>query len=355
MMDLPLQPPLSPMLATAARGLPLGDGWLYEPKWDGFRCIVFWDGSDMLLQSRDLKPLGRYFPELETSLRAILPPRVVLDGEIVIAGENGLDFDALLMRIHPAASRVRKLAAETPSSFVAFDLLAVDGTSLIEAPQVERRQRLERVLHETGRGLFVTPATTDAAVGRQWFDRFEGAGLDGVVAKRLDAEYRPGERTMLKVKHQRTADCVVGGFRWYKDTAPSSASKDSKPAVGSLLLGLYDRHQTLHHVGHTSSFNKDERWALVEVLTPHIDERGDASFGQGRTPGAPSRWTQGKDLSWVSLHPTLVCEVSFDHLQGDRFRHAAKFLRWRPDKPPRACTYEQLVAPVPYELTEIFR
>lgn len=339
------------MLAALSRELPRdpdpsSQGWLYEPKWDGFRCIVFWDGAEMMLQSRDLKPLGRYFPELERGLREVLPSGVVIDGEIVIAGPDGLDFDSLLMRIHPAASRVNKLAAETPSSFVAFDLLAAAGEDLSSSPLHVRRARLEALLGRPRPPLYLTPATRDPAVGQQWFERFEGAGLDGVIAKRLEQTYRPDERVLVKVKHQRTADCVVGGFRWGKDLVGE--------AVGSLLLGLYDEAGTLHHVGHTSSFKKDERRALVDRLRPLIDEEGTASFGHGRTPGAPSRWTQGKDLSWVSLQPTLVCEVTFDHLQGDRFRHASTFVRWRPDKPPRDCTYTQLVAPVPYELKEIF-
>ena len=344
-MRLPVQPPVRPMLAALTRDMPAGEGWLYEPKWDGFRAIVFWDGDEMLLQSRDLKPLGRYFPELEERLRGVLPPGLVVDGEVVIVGPDGLDFDALLMRIHPAASRINKLAAETPSSFVAFDLLAAGDYGLVQKPLSERRQRLEAVLAETSAPLHLTPATTDRAVALNWFDRFEGAGLDGVIAKRLDQRYMEGERAMIKVKHQRTADCVVGGFRWNRGEEGKS--------VGSLLLGLYDDSGVLHHVGHTSSFKHAQKRELVSFLEPY---RGESSggFGRGRTPGEPSRWTQGRDLSWEPLRPELVCEVSFDHLQGERFRHAATFLRWRPDKPPSECTYDQLSTAVPFELQEVF-
>ncbi|MBM3465592.1 MAG: ATP-dependent DNA ligase [Armatimonadetes bacterium] len=345
-MKLPVQPPIAPMLAQLSRAMPDGEGWLYEPKWDGFRALVFWDGDEMLLQSRDRKPLGRYFPELEASLCEVMPPCTVLDGEIVIAGPDGLDFDALLMRIHPAASRVKMLAAQTPSSFVAFDLLAADSENLMEEPQEVRRQRLEQVLGKPRAPLYLTPMTRDRDEALRWFEAFEGAGLDGVIAKRAAQRYRPDERAMLKIKHQRTAECVVGGFRWYKDAKGT--------AVGSLLLGLYDSDGVLHHVGHTSSFKQDEKKKLVSVLEPYRDETGEASFGHGRTPGTPSRWTQGKDLSWESLRPELVCEVAYDHLQGDRFRHAATFLRWRPDKPPRECNYDQLQVAVPYALREIF-
>jgi ATP-dependent DNA ligase len=338
------------MLAALTRDMPHGADLLYEPKWDGFRAIVFWDGAEMMLQSRDCKPLGRYFPELEKGLRSVLPARIVLDGEIVIATPSGLDFEALLMRIHPAASRVNKLAAETPSTFVAFDCLAVGDDDLMGAALRERRPRLEEALRvplaTPSPWLRLTPATTDVKLATDWFERFEGAGLDGVVAKPLALPYRPDERVMMKIKHQRTAEVVVGGYRWLKG--------HEGRAVGSLLLGLYDEAGTLHHVGHTSSFKADEKRALVERLAPYLDESGQASFGQGRTPGAPSRWNAGQDLSWISLRPELVCEVAFDHLQGDRFRHAATFLRWRPDKPPRDCTYDQFTSVVPYELRDIF-
>jgi ATP-dependent DNA ligase len=324
------------MLALLSRDFPEGEGWIYEPKWDGFRALIFWDGEEMLLQSRDLRPLGRYFPELVGGLKATLQPGTVLDGEIVIAGSGGLDFDALLQRIHPAESRIKKLAAETPASFVAFDLLACDSQSLIDAPFHERREQLAKALGDRRHPLYLTPATTDPKLGGSWFTRFEGAGLDGVIAKRPDLSYRPDQRLMVKVKHLRTAETVVGGFRWAKDQAGE--------AVGSLLLGLYSNGR-LQHVGHTSSFKAAERRALVTRLEPYRD---------GRSPGGPSRWNAGKDLSWESLRPELVCEVSFDHLQGDRFRHAATFQRWRPDKPPAECTYDELTSAVPMELAEIF-
>jgi ATP-dependent DNA ligase len=333
-MKLPVQPPVKPMLSM-----------LYEPKWDGFRSIVFWDGRQILLQSRDLKPLGRYFPELEENLKKVLPPGVIVDGEIVIATEEGLDFDALLMRIHPAASRVQKLAAETPSSFVAFDLLASEGKDLMNVSFQQRRKNLEKLFRKTTKPLYLTPATADIKLARKWFSRFEGAGLDGVIAKRLEDPYLPGQRSMLKIKHKRTADCVVGGFRWYKD--------EHGTAIGSLLLGLYDG-KVLNHVGHTASFTKEQRRELVKLLKPYRTKEERGGFGKGRTPGEPSRWTGGKDLSWEKLRPELVCEVAFDHLQGDRFRHAATFLRWRPDKPPKECTYDQFTTVVPVELKEIF-
>ena len=343
---MPFAPPLEPMLAKLEGAIPSGDGWLYEPKWDGFRALVYYDGAGAYLQSRDLKPLARYFPELAVSLAEVLPGPMVLDGEVVIMGPRGLDFDALQLRLHPAASRVTKLAAETPSSFVAFDMLADGDEDLRTRPLEERRGRLERALASTPAPVFLTPATTDAERAADWFTRFEGAGLDGVVAKRLDAVYQPGVRAMVKVKHLRTVDCVVGGFRWNKDAEGTS--------VGSLLLGLYDSAGVLHHVGHTSSFKAAEKRALVETLAPYVSEEDADGFGRGRTPGAPSRWSQGKDLSWVRLRPELVCEVTFDHLQGDRFRHASTFRRWRPDKPPEACTFDQLSTTVPFELREIF-
>ncbi len=334
------------MLAALTREMPQGSGWLYEPKWDGFRAIVFWDGDEMLIQSRDLKPLNRYFPELDEGLRQALAPGLVVDGEVVIAGPDGLDWDALSLRIHPAASRIKMLAAQTPASFVAFDLLAAARDDLMNVPFSDRRRRLEELLAVRSPPLYLTPATTDHKTGREWFERFEGAGLDGVIAKRVDQPYQPGDRTMLKIKHQRTADCVVGGFRWNR--------VEEGKSVGSLLLGLYDGAGVLHHVGHTSSFNHAQRRELLSVLEPYRGEPGPAGFGRGRTPGGPSRWSQGKDLSWEPLRPELVCEVTFDHLQGDRFRHAATFARWRPDKPPSECTYDQLVAAVPFELQEIF-
>ena len=361
-MMLPFAPPLEPMLAKASSSLPEGDGWLFEPKWDGFRALVFRDGDEVYTQSRDLKPLDRYFPELEAPFLAQLPERCVLDGEVVIAREGRLDFEALLLRIHPAASRVRMLATESPASFVAWDLLALGDEDLRGVPQGERRARLEAVLGSAVPPVHLTPATLDRALAADWFDRFEGAGLDGVVAKRLDAVYQPGKRAMLKVKHQRTADCVVAGFRWHKN-GPGTH-------VGSLLLGLFDDDGTLHHVGVTSSFTWERREALVTELAPLREGALDAhpwaewaawaafdaaSEGPGqRLPGAGSRWNRGKDLSWEPLRTERVAEVAYDHLQGDRFRHATTFRRWRPDKAPAACRYDQLETSVPFELERIF-
>jgi ATP-dependent DNA ligase len=346
-MNLPVQPPIEPMLAKLASEIPAGPGWHYEPKWDGFRCIVYFDGKEIYLQSRDLKPLGRYFPELEAGLKEALPGPLVLDGEVVIMGPKGLDFDALQMRIHPAESRVRMLARETPSSFVAFDMLAIGDEDLRKAPLGERRRRLEVALGRAPAPVFVTPMTDDPAVARDWFERFEGAGLDGVVAKRDELPYQPGVRSMVKIKHLRTADCVVGGFRWNKGEEGRS--------VGSLLLGLYNSQGVLHFVGHTSSFKADEKRALVSFLDPYVTGDEGEGFGRGRTPGAPSRWTQGKDMTWIRLRPELVCEVTFDYLQGERFRHASTFRRWRSDKPPHACTFDQFETVVPFELQRVFR
>ncbi len=334
------------MLAKLTPAIPRDVGWLYEPKWDGFRCIVYFDGDEIYLQSRDLKPLGRYFPELEAGLKAALPGPMVLDGEITIFGRRGLEFDTLQLRLHPAESRVRKLAAETPASFVAFDLLAAEGRDLRDDAFSARRELLERLFAGIADPAFLTPATTDPAVAQDWFERFEGAGFDGVIGKRLDGRYQPGVRSMVKVKHLRTVDVVVGGYRW-------NAGEEGR-SVGSLLLGLYADDGTFHHVGHTSSFKADEKRALVQTLAPYISEDDAEGFGKGRTPGAPSRWTGGKDLSWIRLRPELVCEVTFDYLQGNRFRHAATFRRWRPDKPPEACRFDQLEAVVPYELLQVF-
>jgi ATP-dependent DNA ligase len=346
------------MLAKLSDGIPAGDGWLFEPKWDGFRAIVFRDDDDIYIQSRDLRPLNRYFPELPPMLADALPQRCVVDGEIVIATGDGLDFDSLLLRIHPAASRVAMLAEQTPASFVGFDMLAIDDTDLRPTPQADRRARLEDALANAPRPVHLTPATRDAGTAADWFDRFEGAGLDGVVAKRLDSPYEPGKRSMLKIKHARTADCVVAGFRWHKN-GPGTH-------VGSLLLGLYDDGGTLHHVGVTSSFTMDRRKELVAELEPlrenaldghpwrewrewaGVDEPG------RRMPGATSRWNRGKDLSWEPLRIERVCEVAYDHLQGDRFRHATTFQRWRPDKRPQDCRYDQLEETPAYELMQIF-
>ncbi|HXQ59783.1 MAG TPA: ATP-dependent DNA ligase [Acidimicrobiales bacterium] len=352
-MDLPVMPPVAPMLAKLARELPRGDGLVYEPKWDGFRCIVFRDGDEVELGSRNERPLTRYFPELIDQLRQALPDRAVVDGEIVIVGTRGLDFDALLQRIHPADSRVQMLAETTPASFVAFDLLAVNDRDLRPAPFSERRALLERSLAGARPPVHLTPATTDADVAEDWFSRFEGAGLDGVVAKRTDLTYRPDERVMMKVKHERTADCVVAGFRWHK----------SGPIVGSLLLGLFDDDGVLHHVGVTASFTMARRRELVDELEPYRrpslaghpwEGWAAAEPAGGRTPGAPSRWNAKKDLSWQPLSPELVVEVAYDNLQGDRFRHATTFRRWRPDRRPETCTYSQLEAVVPEELDAVF-
>src|SRR5687767_11392806 len=358
-MRLPFAPPLAPMLSSAADALPGGQGWQFEPKWDGFRTLVFRDGDEILLQSRDEKPMNRYFPELLAPLAANLPPRCVVDGEIVIVGAAGLDFEALLLRIHPAASRVKLLAAQMPASFVAWDLLALGDEDLRPSPLAERRERLEQQLAGSAPPVHLSPATRDRALAEDWFRRFEGAGLDGVMAKRLDQPYRPGERAMIKVKHARTADCVVAGFRWHKN-GPGTM-------VGSLLLGLYDDAGTLHHVGVTAAFTTAVRRKLVEELAPlregaleghpwrdWADAQDEASVRGQRLPGATSRWNRGKDLSWVALRPERVCEVSYDHMQGDRFRHAAQFVRWRPDKPPRECRYDQLEVTPPYELERVF-
>ena len=343
------------MLAKLATELPPGGGFLYEPKWDGFRAIVFRGGADVYIQSRDLRPLDRYFPELHDALAAGLPDGSVVDGEIVIATPRGLDFDALQMRLHPAASRVAKLATETPASFVAFDALAADGEDLRQKPQAERRARLERLLAKVKPPIHLTPTTRDRAQAAEWLRRFEGAGLDGVVAKPLDAMYQPGKRAMIKVKHERTADCVVAGFRWHKN--------GQNERIGSLLLGLYDDKGRLHHVGVTSSFTMTTRRALAEELAPlRKDALNDhpwrdwaAAGDEGtRMPGGQSRWSAGKDLSWEPLRIERVCEVKYDHMQGDRFRHAAVFQRWRPDKRPTDCRYDQLEVTTPYELERVF-
>lgn len=343
------------MLAKVASEIPDGGGFLYEPKWDGFRAIVFRGGSDVYIQSRDLRPLDRYFPDLRSVLLAGLPDGCVIDGEIVIATPRGLDFDALQLRLHPAASRVAKLAAEAPAAFVAFDALAVAGEDLRGVPQGERRRRLEQVLADAAPPIHLTPMTRDRAQAVDWLSRFEGAGLDGVVAKALAGTYQPGKRAMVKVKHVRTADCVVAGFRWHK------AGKDER--VGSLLLGLYDEAQRLHHVGVTSSFTMAMRRQLAGELAPlrrgaltdhpwrdWADPAGETT----RMPGGQSRWSAGKDLSWEPLRIERVCEVKYDHMQGPRFRHAAIFQRWRADRRPADCGYDQLEVTAPFELAEVF-
>jgi len=342
------------MLSSAADALPEGEGWLFEPKWDGFRTLVFRDGDEIYLQSRDEKPMNRYFPEVLDPIKRSLPERCVIDGEIVIAGESGLDFEALLLRIHPAESRVKMLAEQTPASFVAWDLLAIDDEDLREVPLETRRDRLDRVLANVKPPIHISPATLDRALAEDWFNRFEGAGLDGVMAKRLESTYSAGERTMIKVKHARTADCVVAGFRWHKN-GPGTM-------IGSLLLGLFDKKGTLHHVGVTSTFTNVMRKQLVEELAPLRENAlenhpwrdwAEAQLGQ-RMPGATSRWNRGKDLTWIPLRPERVVEVAYDHMQGSRFRHAARFVRWRFDKKPEDCRYDQLEVTPAYELERVF-
>jgi ATP-dependent DNA ligase len=349
------------MLAKPSPAMPEGDGWLFEPKWDGFRAIVFRDGDEVYIQSRDLKPLERYFPELPPALRANLPERCVVDGEIVIPGTDGLDFDALLLRIHPAESRVRMLAEQSPASFVGWDLLALGDEDLRGTGQGDRRAAIEQAMAGARAPVHLTPATRDVAVARDWFDRFEGAGLDGVMAKPLATAYQPGKRAMLKIKHARTADCVVAGFRWHKNGAGTH--------VGSLLLGLYDGSGRLHHVGITSSFTWPRRAELADELEPlrkHARDGhpwaewaewaglGGADASGSRMPGATSRWNRGKNLSWEPLRIERVAEVAYDHLQGDRFRHATTFRRWRPDRQPNDCRYDQLETTAPFELQRIF-
>ncbi|MEW6430892.1 MAG: ATP-dependent DNA ligase [Myxococcota bacterium] len=339
---LPFAPPLEPMLANAEEEIPEGDGWVYEPKWDGFRCVVFRDGQSVHLSSRNGQPLQRYFPEVVAALARALPERCVVDGEIILPGERGLDFDALQARIHPAASRVERLSKKTPAGFVAFDLLALGDDDWREKPGSDRREALVRAVTQDTQ-VFVTPQTPDVAVARGWFHDFEGAGCDGVIARRVELPYQPGKRVMVKVKHHRTADCVVGAYREGKTPG----------TVGSLLLGLYGDDGVLHHVGHTSSFSAKEKQALKVRLAPY---EGGESFGRGRTPDAPSRWSKKKDAegpSWVPLTPSLVCEVRYDSLQGPRFRHAATFLRWRTDKAPSDCTFQQLLPPRPFSLERV--
>jgi ATP-dependent DNA ligase len=343
------------MLAKLADSIPVGDTWIYEPKWDGFRALIFKDGDKLHIQSRDLKPLDRYFPELAEPLRTQLPAQCVLDGEVVIATGGVLDFDALLIRIHPAASRVAMLAKETPASFVAWDLLALGEEDLRKRPQHERRALLEKALADVKPPIHLTPITNDPKVAQDWFERFEGAGLDGVMAKPRELEYLPGKRAMMKIKHARTADCVVGGFRWYKD--------GKGELVGSLLLGLYDADGVLHHVGVASAFKREERAKLAKLFEPLRENAREGHPWQKwaewtgddqRKPGASSRWNRGKDLSWEPIRIERVAEVAYDHLQGTRFRHATHFKRWRPDKPPSECTYAQCEVSAPYELAQIF-
>jgi ATP-dependent DNA ligase len=356
--ELPVKPPIQPMLAKRVGDLPPGEGWIFEPKWDGFRAIVFRDGDEFLLQSRDERPLNRYFPELLAPLKATLPAQCALDGEIVIVQNNGLDFDALQLRIHPAESRVKLLSSQIPASIIFFDILCEGQRDLRNTPFQERRQRLEALLSSASPPIHQTPATTDRNVAEDWFRRFEGAGLDGVMAKLASGIYEPGKRVMLKVKHERDCDCVVAGFRWHK--------KGEGKSIGSLLLGLFDESGRLHHVGVCASFTEATRHELVEYLNPYRrdalrdhpwkDWAGpDAGDGATRMPGGLSRWSQGKDLSWEPLRPELVVEVAYEHMQGNRFRHMAQFRRWRVDKKPNDCTYAQLEVVPPHELVSIFR
>jgi ATP-dependent DNA ligase len=345
------------MLAKRVAQLPDGDNWIFEPKWDGFRSLVFRDNDEIVIQSRDGKPLNRYFPELLEVFRLGLPPKCVLDGEIVIVGQDGLDFDALQLRIHPAASRVKLLSQQTPASAVFFDLLCEGETDLRLEPFERRRKRLESVLAASVPSIHITPATRDRAVAADWFKRFEGAGLDGVMAKPAAGNYEPDKRVMLKVKHERDCDCVVAGFRWHKNYSGS--------AVGSLLLGLYDESGALQYVGVCASFKLEDRRSLVQHLEPYRSNalsdhpwrnwaENDVAGDDHRMPGGQSRWSQGKDLSWEPLRPELVVEVAYEHMQGARFRHMAQFRRWRIDKPPRECTYAQLEVVPPQELMAIF-
>jgi ATP-dependent DNA ligase len=353
-MDLPVMPPVKPMLAKAATKLPDGD-FFYEPKWDGFRCIVFRDGDEVELGSRNERPLTRYFPEVVAAVRANLPERCVVDGEIVVPRGDRLHFEDLLQRIHPAESRINLLAEQTPASFVAFDLLALGDGSLLETPFAERRARLEEALSASRPPVYVTGISRDPGTAERWFDTFEGAGLDGVVAKAADLPYGPDQRLMTKIKHVRTADCVVAGFRWHK----------SGPVVGSLLLGLYDDTGDLQHIGVAASFPMARRAELVEELAPYRADALDGhpwqdwanaqvqENGEHRMPGAVSRWNAKKDLSWVPLRPELVVEIKYDQLEGRRLRHTGQFLRWRPDRDALSCTYDQLEVPVRYDLAEV--
>ena len=342
------------MLAKIAEHVPQDGAFLFEPKWDGFRAIVFRGPDDVYIQSRDLRPLDRYFPDLHAVFLKQLPSGVVVDGEIVMPTAQGLDFGGLQMRLHPAASRVEKLAKATPAAFVAFDLLAIGRKSLLDAPQQERRLQLEKLFKKIRRPLHLTPMTRDPKLAVDWLQRFEGAGLDGVIAKPAGASYQPGKRAMFKIKHVRSADCVVAGFRWHKS---------GKDAVGSLLLGLYDDEGTLQHVGVTSAFTMVMRQQLVKEFAPLRKnaprdhpwrEWAGAAAESSRMPGGQSRWSAGKDLSWEPLRIERVCEVKYDHMEGDRFRHPPVFLRWRPDKQPRECRYDQLEVKPAYELEKVF-
>jgi ATP-dependent DNA ligase len=360
--DLPHQPPIDPMLAKLARTIPDGDQWLFEPKWDGFRCVVFRDGDRIALVSRNKRPLGRYFPELIEPLLVAIPERCIVDGEIVVpdTGGRGLDFDALLQRIHPAESRVERLSAETPAEFVAFDLIAVGDESLMDASMIERRRRLIDVVRP-GPIVRITPASTDRADAEDWFGRFEGAGLDGIVAKPVDGLYQPGKRSLVKVKHERTADCAVPGYRIHKDGN----------GVGSLLLGLYDAGGEMHSVGVAAAFSVARRADLLAELEPMTEnaldghpwaawaewqeeQRANEAAGAPVAPSAGSRWNAGKDLSFVPIRMGLVAEVTFGQLEGGRFRHGVKFVRWRPDRTPESCRFDQLDVADPVDFSTLF-
>ncbi|MFN2512448.1 MAG: ATP-dependent DNA ligase [Pyrinomonadaceae bacterium] len=354
-MQLPVNPPILPMLAKRVGELPTAGEWIFEPKWDGFRALVFRDGDEILIQSRDEKPLNRYFPELLEPLRSQLPARCVLDGEIVLARDGALDFDALQLRIHPAESRVKLLSKESPTSIVLFDVLSEGERDLRTRPFQERRRILETLLSSAAPPIHLTPATSDLTIAADWFRRFEGAGLDGVIAKPISGTYEPNKRAMLKIKHERDCDCVVAGFRWHKK---------GEGTVGSLLLGLFDETGMLQHVGVCSSFTDKKRAELVEYLAPYREDAlvdhpwkewavQELVNGQ-RIPGAQSRWSGGKDMSWQPLRPELVVQVAYDHMQGNRFRHIAQFRRWRTDKKPSDCTYAQLEVVPPHELEMIF-
>jgi ATP-dependent DNA ligase len=347
-LKLPIALDMEPMLSGPAEGgIPKGDGWEYEPKWDGFRTLVFRDGDDVALISRGAKPMTRYFPELLPAFRGLKESRFVLDGELVVVSQSGLDFGALQQRIHPADSRVRMLSEATPAWFIAFDVLAEGDNDLRKLPLGERRKRLERLLKGVKQPIFLTPYTRDHPTAESWFERFEGAGLDGVIAKSWDGAYVPGKRLWVKIKHQRTADCVVIGWRKSNDGS----------SLGSLLLGLYDKKGTMHYVGHTSSFNAAERKELIAKLKPLTTEIPESEWkaNPGRMPGGVSRWSRGKEAEWVAVRPELVCEVAYDKLEaGERFRHATRFLRWRTDKPPRKCGFDQIASAAEFDVRGIF-
>jgi ATP-dependent DNA ligase len=354
--DLPVMPPIEPMLATSVPELPVADGMTYEPKWDGFRCVIFRDGDEVELASRGGKTLTRYFPEMVEQARRQLPERSAVDGELVVIRRDPgspprLEFELLGQRIHPAASRIRLLAEQFPASFVAFDLLVLGDEALLDQPYAQRRERLTAALAGVEPPVYLTPITEDVPTARRWFEIFEGAGLDGLIAKPPGIPYEPGKRLMYKVKHARTADAVVAGFRWHK----------SGPIVGSLLLGLYDDTGVLHHVGVAGSFSRERRAELVEELAPYrVDAEKDHPWlgepnpqsGQ-RVPGAVSRWTGKRNLEWEPLRPELVVEVGYEAMEGDRIRHTARFVRWRPDREPRSCTYAQLEQPLRFDVDQV--